>query len=122
MFPEYLFQTLDSIQYPGEIAVNSGVNPRHPFSSTQARTEADDSNEMRSVEGRAPSDDVSHEATPTVPHTGVPPGLSTSADLRPSQHSATLGVNIPGGEETGESSMGVYSSKKSLFCLGPGLK
>ena len=98
VFPEYLFQTLDSIQYPGEIAVNSGVNPRHPFSSTQARTEADDSNEMRSVEGRAPSDDVSHEATATVPHTGVPPGLSTSADLRAGQHPASGRVNLPEGE------------------------
>ena len=84
-----LFQALDCVQYPVQIAVNSGVNPRHAFSSTEPRTKTDDSDEMRSVEGRAPAHDVSHEATATVPHTGVLPGLSTSADLRAGQHPAS---------------------------------
>ena len=95
---EYLFQALYSLQYPVEVAVNSGVNSRHAFSSTEPGTKTDYSDEMRSVEGRALADDVSHEATTTVPHTGVLPSLSTSADLRASQHTASSRVNLPEGE------------------------
>ena len=76
MCQEYLFQTLDSIQYPAEIAVNSGVNSWYTFSSTEFWTKTDNSYEMRSVEGRALTDDVPHEATATVPHTGVLPSLA----------------------------------------------
>ena len=86
---EYLFQTLDSIQYPAEIAVNSGVNSWHTFRSTEFWTKTDNSYEMRSVEGRALTDDVPHETTATVPHTGVLPCLSSSADLRASQDPAS---------------------------------
>ena len=89
VFGEYLFQALYSLQYPVEVAVNSGVNSRHALSSTEPGTKTDYSDEMRSVEGRALADDVSHEATATVPHTGVLPSLSTSTDLRASQHTAS---------------------------------
>ena len=104
MFAEYLlFQALHCIQYPGEIAVNSGVNSRHPLSSTEPGTKTDHSYEVRSIEGRAPANNVSHQAATTVPHTGVFPGLSTSTDLRPSQHPASGCVNLPEGEESQES-------------------
>ena len=86
---EYLFQALYSVQYPVEVAVNSGVNSRHALGSTEPGTKTDYSYEVRSVEGRAPADDVSHEATATVPHTGVLPSLSSSADLRVSQDPAS---------------------------------
>ena len=89
MCQEYLFQTLDSIQYPAEVAVNSGVNSWHTFSSTESWTKTDYSYEMRSVEGGALTDDVPHETTATVPHTGVLPSLAPSADLRVSQHPAS---------------------------------
>ena len=92
---EYLFQALYSIQYPVKVAVNSGVNSRHALSSTEPGTKTDYSYEMRSVEGRAPANDVSHEATATVSYTGVLASLSTSTDLGPGQNPASLRVNIP---------------------------
>ena len=95
---EYLFQALYSIQYPVEVAVNSGVNSRHALGSTEPGTKTDYSYEMRSVEGGAPANDVSHEATATVPHAGVLPSLTTSADLRASQYPASGFVNLPEGE------------------------
>ena len=85
----------DGVQYPVEVAVDSGVDTRHPLGPTEPRAEGDDSNQMRSEEWRAGTVDVSHETTAAVPHTGVLPGLAASADLSGGQHAATLGVDIP---------------------------
>ena len=71
MFQGYLFQTLYSIQYPVKVTVNSGVNSWYAFSSTESWTKTDHSYEMRSIKGRALTNDLSHEATTAVPNTGV---------------------------------------------------
>ena len=59
------------VEDPVQVTVDSGVNSWNSLSSTEPRTEADDSYQVPPVPPGLEVRDTSHQTTPTVSHTRV---------------------------------------------------